>query len=229
MNKNNSKMSMLFVVLSILFTVCLIASNLFATKQFQFFNYSLPAAVIVFPVSYIINDCVSEVWGFRRASQLIWIGFLLNFFFVAMGSLADVLPPAGYWDGQESFHMIFGLAPRMAFASFVAFLVGSFTNAFVMSKMKVKNKGKHFSLRAILSTIFGEGLDSLIFYPLALGGIVPWEAMPMMMLLQVSFKTIYEILVLPLTIAVVTKVKEVEGEDVYDTAISYNIFKGSQA
>lgn len=225
MKKNNSKMSMLFVTLSILFTVCLIAANLFATKQFAFFSYSLPAAVIVFPVSYIINDCVCEVWGFNRAKQLIWLGFIINFFFVAMATLADILPPAAYWDGQDGFHAIFGLAPRVAAASFLAFLTGSFVNAYVMTKMKAKDEGRRFSLRAILSTIFGESLDSLIFYPLALGGIVPWDAMPMMILLQVSFKTIYEIIVLPLTINVVRIVKHHEDADVYESDVNYNIFK----
>lgn len=225
-NKNNSKVSMLFMLFGVLFCVCLIASNIFETKQLSFFGHSQTGGVIVFPISYIINDVVAEVWGFRKARFIIWLGFLMNFFFVAVGALCDWLPGAEYWTNDEGFHQIFGLAPRIAAASFVAFLVGSFINAYVMSKMKIMNEGKHFSLRAVLSTIFGESADSLIFFPLALGGIVPAEELPWLMLYQVVLKTAYEIVVLPLTIRVVKAVKKYEHEDVYDNDLkSYNVFK----
>lgn len=226
MKKEKDYVSLLFMMFSMLFVVCLIAANVFETKQIAFMGHSQTAGVIVFPISYIINDCVSEVWGYRKARILIWLGFAMNFFFVAVGALCDWLPGAEYWDNDAGFHAIFGLAPRVAAASFVAFICGSFINAYVMSKLKVRHKGEHFSLRAILSTIFGEGADSLIFFPLALGGIVPWEELPWLMLYQVVLKTVYEIIALPLTIRVVKYVKKYEGEDVYDTNISYNVFKG---
>ena len=166
-----------------------------------------------------------EVWGFRKARLLIWLGFLMNFFFVAVGAFCDWLPGAEYWTGEEGFHYIFGLAPRIAAASFVAFLAGSFVNAYVMSKMKVRDAGKNFSLRAILSTVFGEGVDSILFFPLALGGVVPSDELPWLMLAQVCLKTVYEIIVLPVTIRVVGWVKKHEQEDVYDTGEKYNVFK----
>ena len=224
MKKERTKVSLLFMFLSSLFTVCLIAANIFETKQVPFFSHSQTAGVIVFPISYIINDCVCEVWGYRKARYLIWQGFLLNFFFVAAGAVCDWLPGADYWTGDEGFHAIFGLAPRIAAASFTAFVAGSFVNAYVMSKMKVMNEGRHFSLRAILSTVFGESIDSIVFFPLALGGVVPTSELPWLMLYQVVLKTVYEIIALPVTIRVVRFVKRYEDEDVYDRDISYRIF-----
>lgn len=224
MKERRTEVSLLFMFMSTLFTVCLIAANVFETKQISFFSHSQTAGVIVFPISYIINDCVCEVWGYSKARVLIWQGFLLNFFFVIVGAICDWLPAADYWHNDEGFHQIFGLAPRIAAASFTAFIIGSFLNAYIMSKMKVRDKGRHFSLRAILSTVVGEGADSLIFFPLALGDIVPWEEMPWLMLYQVLLKTCYEIVALPVTIRVVRAVKKYEDEDVYDENVSYSIF-----
>ena len=178
MTKSKQQVSVLFMLFSILFCVCLIAANTLETKQISVLGISLTGGLIVFPISYIINDCVCEVWGFQKARLLIWTGFAMNFFFVAMGALCDWIPGAPYWTNEVGFHAIFGLAPRVAAASFVAFIVGSFANAYVMSKMKIRDKGRNFSLRAILSTIVGESFDSVIFFPLALGGVVPTEELP---------------------------------------------------
>ncbi|EFM02060.1 MAG: queuosine precursor transporter [Hoylesella marshii] len=223
-NKKN-QVSVLFMLFSILFCVCLIAANLLETKQIAVGPISLTGGLIVFPVSYIINDCVCEVWGYRKARLLIWTGFAMNFFFVTVGAICDAIPGADYWTNDAGFHAVFGLAPRIAAASFVAFLVGSFVNAYVMSRMKIRSKGKHFSLRAIVSTIFGESADSLIFFPLALSGVVPAEELPMLMLWQVILKTAYEVVVLPITIRIVHALKSKEGEDVYDEGINYNVLK----
>lgn len=225
MIQKKQNVSVLFMLFSILFCVCLILANLLETKQIAIGPVSLTGGLIVFPISYIINDCVCEVWGFRKARLLIWSGFAMNFFFVAVGALCDWIPGAPYWNNDEGFHAVFGLAPRIAAASFVAFLLGSFANAYVMSKMKIRDSGRNFSARAILSTIAGESIDSLIFFPLALSGVVPTEELPKLMLLQVLLKTAYEILVLPLTIRVVKYVKEYEGSDVYDEGISYSVWK----
>lgn len=213
------------MLFSILFCVCLIAANILETKQISVLGISLTGGLIVFPISYIINDCVCEVWGFQKARLLIWTGFAMNFFFVAMGALCDWIPGAPYWTNEAGFHAIFGLAPRVAAASFVAFIVGSFANAYVMSKMKIRDKGRNFSLRAILSTIVGESFDSVIFFPLALGGVVPTEELPKLMLWQVLLKTVYEVIALPITIRIVKALKEHEGEDTYDNDVNYSIWK----
>lgn len=211
--------------IGMLFTVCLIASNILETKQIDAFGLPLTGGLLVFPISYIINDVVCEVWGYRKAGILIWTGFAMNFFFVSVCALCDAIPGAPFWDNDAGFHAIFGLTPRIAAASFVSFIAGSFVNAYVMSKMKISSGGKNFSLRAVVSTIFGEGVDSLLFFPLALYGVVPDAELPKMMLLQVVLKTGYEIVALPITNIVVRWVKKYEGEDVYDNGISYNILK----
>lgn len=215
--------SLPYMLLGVLFCVCLIAANLLETKQVKIGPLDLTAGLVVFPISYIINDCMVEVWGYRRARFVIWLGFSMNFIFVLLGLLADVLPGAPYWQGEEGFHALFGLAPRIAGASFVAFLTGSFLNAYVMSRMKVSSAaGRHFSLRAVVSTVVGEGADSLVFFPLALGGVVPWQVMPLLMLNQVVLKTLYEVLALPVTVRVVRALKRWDGSDVYDRHISYS-------
>jgi len=225
MQKRQNTVSVLFMIFSILFCVCLITANILETKQIQVLSVSLTGGLIVFPVSYIINDCVCEVWGYSKARMLIWLGFAMNFFFVMVGALCDAIPGAPYWDNEEGFHAIFGLAPRIAVASFIAFICGSFINAYVMSKMKIASNGKNFSLRAILSTVAGESIDSLIFFPLALSSVVPAKELILLMVWQVILKTVYEIIALPITIRVVKALKKYEGEDVYDEGISYGWFK----
>lgn len=225
MEKKDNKVSVLFMLFSILFCVCLIAANVLETKQIAIAGISLTGGLIVFPVSYIINDCVCEVWGYKKARLLIWVGFAMNFFFVLLGALCDFIPGAPYWTNDAGFHAVFGLAPRIAAASFLAFICGSFVNAYVMSRMKLSSGGRNFSLRAVVSTIFGEGVDSIIFFPLALWEVVPTEELPWLMLWQVVLKTAYEVVALPLTIRVVNYVKKYEQEDTYDKGVNYSIWK----
>lgn len=225
MNNKDNKVSVLFMLFGILFCVCLIAANVLETKQIAFGSISLTGGLIVFPVSYIINDCVCEVWGYKKTRMLIWTGFAMNFFFVMLGAICDMIPGAPYWTNDEGFHAVFGLAPRIAFASFLAFICGSFVNAYVMSKMKLSSGGKNFSLRAVVSTIFGESVDSIIFFPLALWGVVPTEELPWLMLWQVILKTAYEVVVLPLTIRIVRYVKRHEQVDTYDNDVNYSIWR----
>lgn len=170
MKQENSTFTFPFLLLTLLFCVCLIAANLLETKQVTIGPLELTAGLIVFPVSYIINDCLVEVWGFERARTVIWLGFAMNLLFALLGVAADWLPAAPYWTNAAGFHAIFGLAPRIVAGSFIAFLAGSFLNAYVMSRMKVATDGRGFGLRAIASTLAGESVDSLIFFPIALGG-----------------------------------------------------------
>ena len=223
MIKKNESVSVTFMLLGVTFCVCLILANLLATKQIQFGPLNLTTGVLVFPISYVVNDCITEVWGYRRAKLIIWTGFLMNFIFVLMAWIADLIPGAPYWTNQEGFHALFGLAPRVALASFAAFIVGSLLNAYVMSRMKVHDKGKRFSLRAIVSTVAGEVSDSIIFFPIALGGIVPKENLLLMMVSQVAIKTLYEVFMLPFTIRFVTWLKRSEGIDVYDDGMTYSV------
>lgn len=217
----HQRVSTLFMLLGILFCVCLITANVLETKQIAIGPLTITGGLLVFPLSYIINDTVCEVWGYAKAKLLIWMGFAMNFLFVFFGTVADALPAAPYWEGEEGFHAVFGLAPRIAFASFMAFLVGSFINAYVMSRMKLRSRGRHFSLRAIASTVFGESADSLVFFPVAFWGVIPAGEMVPLILSQIILKTLYEVIALPVTIRVVRATKNIEGIDVYDEGVNY--------
>ena len=214
-----------FMLLGILFNVCLIAANLLETKVIQIGSLTVTAGLLVFPISYIINDCIAEVWGFKKARLIIWSGFAMNFFVVALGLIAVAIPAAPFWEGEEHFDFVFGMAPRIVAASLMAFLVGSFLNAYVMSKMKVASQGRNFSARAIWSTVVGETADSLIFFPVAFGGVIAWKELLIMMGIQIVLKSLYEVMILPVTIRVVKAIKKIDGSDVYDTNISYNVLK----
>lgn len=214
-----------FMLLGVLFNVCLIASNLLETKVIQVGGVTATAGLIVFPVSYIINDCIAEVWGFKKARLIIWSGFAMNFLVVAFAQLAVMLPAAPFWEGESGFNFVFGMAPRIVVASLCAFLVGSFLNAYVMSRMKIASRGRHFSVRAMVSTLAGESADSVLFFPIAFAGIIPAKELFVMIVTQTVLKSFYELLVLPLTAKVVRVIKKTEQTDVYDTGISYNILK----
>ena len=222
------KVSVPFMLLGILFNVCLIAANLLETKVIQVGSLTVTAGLLVFPISYIINDCIAEVWGFKKARLIIWSGFAMNFFVVALGLIAVAIPAAPFWEGEEHFDFVFGMAPRIVAASLMAFLVGSFLNAYVMSRMKVASGGRHFSARAIWSTVVGETADSLIFFPVAFGGIIAWQELLLMMCTQIVLKSMYEVIILPVTIRVVKAIKRIDGSDVYDEGISYKVWKISE-
>lgn len=211
-----------FLVLTVLFCVCLIVSNLIEIKTVDIGFATITAGMVVFPLSYIINDCIVEVYGFRKARTVIWLGFAINLLVTLFLQFAILLPGADSWQSQDAMEAVYGTVPRILGASFVAFLCGSMVNALVMSKMKVASGGRHFSLRAIVSTLWGEGTDSIIFFPLAFGGILPWREIVSLIVAQALLKTAYEIVILPVTLKVVKKLKSIESTDTYDRGISYS-------
>lgn len=206
------KVSVEFVICSVLFCTCLITANALESKQILLdwnilgfhLKLGLTGGLLVFPISYILNDCITEVFGWGKTKLVIWLGFAMNLFFIVFGALADIIPGAPYWQMQEGFHSIFGLVPRIAAGSLIAFLVGSFLNALVMDKMR---DGRHFSVRAMVSTLVGETADSIVFFPIALGGVVPFNELLVIMITQIFLKTLYEFLALPITIRVVKLLK----------------------
>ena len=214
-----------FMLLGILFNVCLVASNLLEAKVVQVFGITATAGLLVFPISYIINDCIAEVWGYKKARLIIWSGFMSNFLVIGFAQLAVWLPAAPFWEGEEGFNFVFGMAPRIAVASLIAFLVGSFLNAYIMSKMKIASGGKNFSIRAITSTLVGESADSLIFFPIAFFGLVPTRELFILIITQAVLKSLYEVIILPVTICVVKYIKRIDKSDVYDTNMSFNPLK----
>src|SRR5665648_8960 len=154
--------SVLFMFAGILFAICLLISNILATKIILIGSWAAPAGVLIFPIAYIINDVIVEVWGYKKARLIIWSGFAVNLLAALFFTLAIVVPAAPFWQNQAAFSTILGSTPRIIAASLLAYLVGSFLNAFVMSKVKVLMKGKDFSVRAVLSTLIGEAADSFI-------------------------------------------------------------------
>ncbi len=220
--------SVLFMFAGILFAICLLISNILAKKIILIGSWAAPAGVLIFPIAYIINDVIVEVWGFQKARLIIWSGFAVNILAVLFFTLALVVPAAPFWKNQEAFATILGSTPRIIAASLLAYLTGSFLNAFVMSKVKILMKGKDFSVRAILSTLVGEAADSFIFITIAFAGNLPFNVLIGMIFTQACIKTVYEIVILPFTIIVVKWVKKVEGVDAYDESISYNPFSINQ-
>lgn len=220
--------SVLFMFAGILFAICLLIANILATKIILIGPWAAPAGVLIFPIAYILNDVIVEVWGYQKARLIIWSGFAVNILAVLFFTLAIVVPAAPFWKNQEAFSTILGSTPRIITASLLAYLAGSFLNAFVMSKVKVLMKGKDFSVRAILSTLVGETADSMIFITIAFAGTLPLNILIGMIFTQACIKTIYEIVILPFTILIVKWVKRVEGTDTYDESISYNPFSINQ-
>ena len=224
----NRSVSVLYMLAGILFAVCLLISNILATKIIMIGPWSAPAGVLIFPIAYILNDVIVEVWGYQKARLIIWSGFGVNLIAALFFFIGIAVPAAPFWKNQEAFATILGFTPRIVAASLLAYLTGSFINAYVMSRIKVKMKGKSFSFRAILSTLFGETADSMIFIAIAFSGIFPVSVILVMILTQAILKTAYEIIILPFTVLIVKKIKKIEGVDTFDQAISYNPFNIGQ-
>lgn len=203
-------MTKTFSVLSTLFCVCLIASNLFETKIFEFCGLTLTGGFLIFPISYILNDCLTEVYGYKRARFVILTAFAMNAFVVLAAQLVRILPAAPFWQGQQHFDYIFAADFRITAASMLAFLVGSILNAHVMVRMKERQGEKGFGWRAVVSSLAGESVDSLVFFPVAFFG-VGIRNLLVMMVTQIILKTLYEIIVLPVTATCVKRLKKQEN------------------
>jgi hypothetical protein len=220
-----SKVTVSFMLMGILFSMCLVLSNILAVKQFQIFGFPSTAGLIIFPISYVINDCITEVWGFRKARLIIWIAFAVNFLAILLFQASVALTPAPHWTMQDSYASVLAQTPRIALASLLAFLVGSFLNSYVMSKMKILHKGKKFGQRAVASTLVGELADTLVFTTIGFLFVIPTSVVFQIIVVETIAKTLFEILVLPITRRVVNYVKLTEETDVYDEDISYSVIK----
>lgn len=219
------QVSVAFMAAGLLFTVCLIVANIIEQKLIRIGPIEATAGLLIFPVSYIVNDLIAEVWGYRKARLIIWYGFAMNFLAVIIFRLSIWVPGSENFTHGDAFDLVLGNTLRITLASFAAFLVGSFLNAYVMSKMKILQRGRGFSIRAVVSTIIGEGADSIVFFTLAFYAIIPTKDMLVLVATQTAMKTAYEIIILPLTNVIVKRVKKIEGVDVYDDDISYNPLK----
>ena len=182
--------------------------------------------MVLFPVTYIFGDIFTEVYGFRRARIIIWLGFGCSFFAVAVYMLTIALPHPEYWQNQDAFATVLGTTPRVALASFAGYLFGEFSNSMILSKLKVRTGGRKLWVRTILSTLVGEGFDSVIFVTISFLGTMDTKIVLQMILFQYLFKVCYEIICTPLTYAIVRFLKRKEGIDTYDYDVRYNVIKG---
>lgn len=220
--QDEGRYSHLFTVVVALFITCLITANIVSVKLVNLFGWVLPAGVLIFPVSYIVGDLLTEVYGYTAARRVIWLGFFCNLIVVFVIVLGKVLPPASVWQGQAAYDRILGYTPRLLAASFLAYLLGEFFNAFVMAKMKVATQGRWLWARTIGSTLVGQGMDSFVFISLAFGGVIPLNALALAIVTQWIVKSGYEAAATPLTYLAVRALKQREGLDVFDYHTRFN-------
>ncbi|MBA7658112.1 queuosine precursor transporter [subsurface metagenome] len=217
------KVSHRLLIITVLFVTCLLTANIVGVKMFSLGFVSLPAAVILFPLSYIIGDVLTEVYGYRIARRVIWLGFACNLIFVIFAWVGQLLPPDPLWEGQEAYESILGYTPRLLIASFLGYFAGEFANSFVLAKMKIFTKGRWLWSRTIGSTIVGQGVDSAIFIVGAYFGASFFS--PLIILYHWLAKTIIEAVATPATYSVVNYLKRKEGVDSYDRRTNFNPFR----
>lgn len=225
--KEKKLVSQTFMLIAVLYVTCLLLSNLIAGKMWAVTgSITLPAAVILFPITYIFGDVFTEVYGFKNARTIIWLGFACSFFAVAVYLITIALPHPGFWTGQDAYAIVMGTTPRVAAASFIGYLFGEFSNSMILSKLKVITKGKQLWVRTILSTLVGEGFDSVIFITVSFWGTMENGTVFQMILFQYLFKVCYEIVFTPATYAIVNWLKKKEGIDTFDYDVKYNVLRG---
>jgi hypothetical protein len=213
-----------FIAVVAIFITCLITANIMAVKLISVSGLILPAAIIIFPVSYIFGDVLTEVYGYSRARRVIWLGFACNLVTVLAIRAGQAMPPAPFWDGQVSYERILGYTPRILAASFLAYLAGEFLNSFVLARMKIATRGRFLWMRTIGSTLAGQAVDSLVFMALAFAGAIPPSGLASAIITQWLAKSAYEALATPFTYLVVNFLKRREGMDVFDRETRFNPF-----
>jgi len=223
--QESPKVSYLFVIIACIFVSCLLLSNIIAGKLITIAGAVLPGAVILFPLAYILGDVLTEVYGFGKARLVIWTGFFCNLLMVGVFYLVLALPSPEFFTGASAFALVLGMAPRIVLASLLAYWVGEFVNAMVLSRLKVFTRGRFLWLRTISSTLAGQALDTIIFISVSFWGTMPNQVLAQMILYQYLFKVTYEIAATPVTYAVTGWLKAREGLDTFDEGVGYNPFR----
>ena len=218
------ELTMRYLVIAVLFVTCLMVSNITAVKLIDVNGYVLTGAIVIFPISYIIGDVLTAVYGFAKARLVLWVGFGANLFAVLIFAVVGALPAAGFWEGQAAYDTILGATPRILAASFLAYLVGEFANSYILARLKVITRGRMLWLRTIGSTVVGQGVDSIVFVLVAFWGLLPIEILAGTIAVQAFAKVGYEVLATPVTYAVIGWLKRSEGIDHYDRETRFNPF-----
>ncbi|OGN90934.1 MAG: transporter [Chloroflexi bacterium RBG_13_48_17] len=220
------KISHRLVIIIAVFITCLITANIIAVKVINLGPFTLPAAIFVFPFSYIFGDVLTEVYGYRTTRRVIWLGFACNLIFVFFAWIGQILPPASFWGGQESYENILGYTPRLLAASLGGYIVGEFVNSYILARMKIMTKGRWLWSRTIGSTILGQGFDTAIFITIAFIGTA--SSVPTMIMHHWIAKVAIEVIFTPATYVIVNRLKHKEGIDTYDYHTKYNPFSVSE-
>lgn len=225
--KNEKSVSKPLLVFTVFYITCLLLSNLIAGKMWAVTDtITLPAAVILFPITYIFGDVFTEVYGFKNARMVIWLGFICSFFAVGIYFITIALPHPGFWENQGAYATVMGTTPRIALASFAGYLFGEFSNSIILSKLKIATKGRKLWIRTILSTLVGEGFDSVIFITISFLGTMNNSVIIQMIIFQYLFKVCYEVIFTPVTYLIVNWLKRKENIDTFDYDIKYSLIKG---
>jgi queuosine precursor transporter len=214
-----------FDTIMALFVAVLLISNIASTKILDFGPFTFDGGTLLFPISYIFGDILTEVYGYERSRRVIWIGFFCALLMSVVLALVGLLPPASGWEHQEAYQVILGLTPRIVVASLVAYFCGEFTNSYTLARMKIVTKGRWLWSRTIGSTLAGEAVDTLLFVTIAFSGILPWSLWVSVAVSNYLFKCGYEILATPVTYQVVSYLKRAENEDYFDHATDFNPFR----
>lgn len=225
MSSEDKKVSQLFVIIACLFVSSLLLSNVISGKLISIFGIVLPGAAILFPITYIFGDVLTEVYGFKKARTVIWLGFACNILMVGVFALVMAIPSPDFFKGETAFASVLGMTPRIVVASLLAYFAGEFFNSALLSKIKILTEGRFLWIRTIGSTLVGEGVDTLIFITLAFWGTLPSGVLGQMIFFQYAFKVAYEVAVTPFTYALVGWLKRKEGIDTYDYGVYYNPFQ----
>jgi uncharacterized integral membrane protein (TIGR00697 family) len=223
------KHSNIFVVLNVIFTATLLISNILATKQIELASWlHSNGGMVTFPITYILSDVFSEVYGYKASRRITWMAFSISVYMVVASQAAIRLPYPGWWENQDAFAVILGNTPRIVIASLLAFQLGDWVNDVIFQKLRKDHREKGFCFRAIVSSVAGVAIDSAIFFVIAFIGQMPISALPTTVLMGVLSKILYEITLLPVTVLIIKKLRNYEGEDVYRLAKSLGIFGGRQ-
>ncbi len=228
MEQSSQRYSAPFVVVAAVFATTLVVSNIIAVKIAGFAGLTISVAFVLFPISYIFGDILTEVYGYAAARRVIWLGFACNVLAVIAIWLGQILPSASFWENQEAYETILGATPRLLISSFIAYLCGEFLNSFVLAKLKIATAGRWLWLRTITSTVVGQGVDSVVFYTLAfavlpvIGGIMSGGDLAVTIVTAWLAKSAYEAAATPLTYVVVGYLKRLEGIDTYDRGTNFN-------
>ncbi len=223
------KVSFWFVAIASVFVTCLVTANIIAVKIMLLFGFPVPAGIIIFPLSYLFGDVLTEVYGYATARRVIWLGFACNLLTVIAIYIGGLATSAPFWQNQAAYNTILGFTPRLLLASFAAYLVGEFANSFILAKLKIATKGRWLWTRTIGSTLIGEGFDTVIFITIAFWGIIPSSLLLTSILTQWIFKVTYEVLATPFTYLIVGFLKRKEGMDTYDYRTNFNPFSFRRA